>query len=182
MSTPETGPGVESLLRRLLEMVHSAKSMPLSSSVIVAKDDLVELLEEALQVLPEELNLARGMLRDRDEHLRRVREDGDEILEVARERAGRMVGRSELVREAERRAQRILDDAQAEARRLRREAEDYCDQRLAAFEVVIERTAKAVAGGRARLAATASQEPHDGPEPQPGEPLREDFFDQDMRE
>src|SRR5690606_5853458 len=43
------------------------------------------------------------------------------------------------------------DAADAEARRLKLEAEDFCDQRLASFEIVLERTMKVVNAGRAKL-------------------------------
>jgi hypothetical protein len=56
-------------------------------------------------------------------------------------------------------AQRILDDAREEARRLRHEAEDYCDQRLASFEIVLERTLKTVQAGREKLQAVPAPLP-----------------------
>ena len=47
----------------------------------------------------------------------------------------------------------------AEARRLRLECEDYCDQRLAAFEIVLERTLDWVAKGREKMQATSTPMP-----------------------
>jgi hypothetical protein len=44
-----------------------------------------------------------------------------------------------------------MEESQEEARRLRHEAEDYCDQKLAAFEIVLERTMKTVQAGREKL-------------------------------
>ena len=58
------------------------------------------------------------------------------------------------MRSAQATARRTVEEAQDEARRLRHEAEDYCDQKLAAFEIVLERTAKTVAAGREKLRAT----------------------------
>ena len=80
--------------------------------------------------------------------------EGEDILEAARIRAERMVQRTEIVREAQHTARRTVDDAREESRRLRHEAEDYCDQKLAAFEIVLERTMKTVHSGRERLSAT----------------------------
>ncbi len=65
--------------------------------------------------------------------------------------AERMVQRTEIVRQANHVAQRILDDANEEARRLRHEAEDYADQKLASFEIVLDRTMKTVQAGREKL-------------------------------
>ncbi len=155
-------PDAETLLRRVVDIVNNAKSMPLSSSVLLSnKDDVLELMEDALERLPAELRQARWMLRERQEFLDKVQREGDEILEAARVRAERMVQRTEIVREAQHVAEKTVEEARELARRLRHEAEDYCDQKLAAFEIVLERTAKTVQGGREKLRVTPSG-PHRG--------------------
>ena len=92
-----------------------------------------------------------------------------------------MVERQEIVREARHTAQRLVDDAREEARRLRLEAEDYCDQKLAAFEIVLERTLKTARAGREKLSVTPA--PADRPEvglaSEDGD-SSEAFFDQDQ--
>ena len=144
-------PDSEVLLRRVLDLINSAPKMPLSSTVRLEKDELLELLHEAIQRLPDELRQARWLLREREEYLAKVTREGDDILAAARERAERIVQRTELVREAQRLSRRIMEEANDEARRLRHEAEDYCDQKLATFEIVLERTMKVVNAGRAKL-------------------------------
>jgi F0F1-type ATP synthase membrane subunit b/b' len=145
------GADVEHMLRRLHDMLASARPMPLSTSVMVNRDEVLEQLEEAIDRLPDELRAARWLLKEREEYLAKVRREGEEILEQARARAERMVQRAEVVKTAEARARRLVDTAEAEARRLRNECEDYCDQRLASFEIVLERTLKMVSAGRAKL-------------------------------
>jgi len=86
-----------------------------------------------------------------------------------------MVERTEIAREARRVAQRTIDDADAQARRLRLECEDYVDQKLAEFEVVLDRTMQAVQQGRQRLQVTyerVEEEPEELEDPNA-------FFDQD---
>lgn len=142
---------VEALLRRALDIIDSAKSMPLSASVIIPRDDIRGVIAACIEALPKEVRQASWLLRERQEFLAKMEREGDEILRAARERAERMVQRSELVREAQRTAQNVLDEAQEEARRLKHEAEDYCDQQLASFEIVLEKTWKTVQGGREKL-------------------------------
>ncbi len=144
-------PDTEVLLRRVLDLVNSAPKMPLSSTVRLEKDEVVEMLEEAISRLPEEMRQARWLLKERQEYLAKVQREGDEILSAARERAERIVQRTELVREAQRVASRTLEDANDEARRLKHEAEDYVDQKLASFEIVLERVMKTVVQGRQKL-------------------------------
>ena len=90
----------------------------------------------------------------RDEFLAEKGREADNLLEEVRVQAERMVQRTEIVRQANHVAQRILDDANEEARRLRHEAEDYADQKLASFEIVLDRTMKTVQAGREKLQVT----------------------------
>ncbi|HEX7443883.1 MAG TPA: hypothetical protein VF320_08350 [Acidimicrobiales bacterium] len=152
---PYHGAETEEILLQLRDIVDAARPVPLSASSMIAKDDVLELIDEALVRMPEELRAARWLLKEREEYLARVRHEGDEILDQARNRAERMVQRTEVVKSAENRAYQIMDTAEAEARRLRHEVEDFCDQKLASFEIVLERTMKLVASGRQKLQGPA---------------------------
>jgi hypothetical protein len=142
---------LEAYLHQLLEVVGNARPMPLSASVMINRDEVLELIEAALQRLPEELRAARWLLREREEFLAKVQREGDDILDASRARAERMVQRTEVVRAAQHTARRLVEEAETEARRIRHTTEDWCDQRLAKFEIVLDRTIKTVQAGRARL-------------------------------
>ena len=141
----------EAYIRGALDVVINAKPMPLSASVRVERDELVELLEGALAQMPEEIKQARWMLKEREDFLAETNRKADGIMEEARVQTERMVQRTEVVRQANHVAQRILDDANEEARRLKHEAEDYADKKLASFEIVLDRTMKTVQAGREKL-------------------------------
>src|SRR6188768_1580658 len=119
------GSDVEQMLRRLHEMVASARPMPLSTSVMVNRDEVLDLLDETIDRLPDELRAARWLLKEREEYLAKVRREGDEILDQARTRAERMVQRTEVVKASEARGRKIVQLATDEASRLRNECEDF---------------------------------------------------------
>ena len=145
----------DGLIRRVIDIIDGTRALPLSSSVkLDNKDEVLDLLEEASHRLPEETRQARWLLKERDEFLAKMQREGDDIVHAARLQAERMVQRTEIVREAQTTARRIVEGARDEARRLRMEAEDYCDQKLAAFEVVLDRTIKTVSAGREKLSVT----------------------------
>ena len=179
-------PNTEGLIHRVMDLVGSAKAMPLSASVLVSRDELLELLDGALERLPDELRQARWLLREREEFLAERAREAEALMEEVRVQAERMVSRTEIVRQANQVAQRILDDANEEGRRMRHEAEDYCDQKLAGMEIVLERIMRTVQSGREKLQATAppaAETP--GPASAPGvmgeDGAGEDgFFDQDL--
>lgn len=145
----------ETMLRRVADIIGSARPMPLSTSVMVNRDEILEMLNDAVDRLPEELRAARWLLKERADFLAQARREGEEIIEQARARAGAMVQRTEVVKAAEARARQVVDKAEADARAMRHEIEDFCDQRLASFEIILERTSRTVAEGRSKLQGTA---------------------------
>jgi F0F1-type ATP synthase membrane subunit b/b' len=144
---------LETILRELREIVDTARTMPMSASVLVNREETLALVDEALGSLPEELRQARWLLKERDEYLVQARRDAEDIVEAGRVQAERMVERTEVAREARRVSQQVIAQAEADSRRLRHEAEDYIDQKLASFEVVLERTMATVVKGREQLQA-----------------------------
>lgn len=152
---------VESLLERVRSLIEEARPMPLSASVLVNREELLEFMEEAIARLPEELRRARWLLKEREEFLAKARREADEIVDAARGRAERLVQRTEIVREAEHTARRVVDDAEAQGRALQHEAEDYVDRKLAQFEVILDRVVQEIARGRERLQVSIRPEPDD---------------------
>jgi F0F1-type ATP synthase membrane subunit b/b' len=150
---------LETVLLQVREMVDTARTMPMSASVLVNRDEALDLLDEALHAMPDELRHARWLLKEREEYLAQARLDAEDIVEEARVQAERMVERTEVAREARRVAQQVVANAEGDSRRIRHEAEDYVDQKLAAFEVVLERTMQAVVRGREQLQAVVGPIP-----------------------
>jgi F0F1-type ATP synthase membrane subunit b/b' len=163
---------LEALLGELRDMVDAARTMPMSASVLVNRDEALALLDEALRAFPAELRHARWLLKERQEYLDTATRESDGLLESARVQAERMVERSDIVREARHSAQEVLADAEAEGRRLHHQAEDYVDQRLAALETLLDQTITGVRKGRERLQV-------DLPEPEPVDEDEVPIFDQD---
>lgn len=168
--------GIESVLNQLLDLVAAAKSMPLSSSVMVSREEVLSLVQAALDSLPEELRQARWLLREREEFMAERTREAEALMDEVRAQAEHMVQRTEIVRQANAVAQRILDDANEEARTLRHQAEDFVDQKLAGMEIVLDRLTRTVQAGRARLAAPLVEAATD----EGAAPEEDGFFDQDQ--
>ncbi len=165
----------ETLVRRAADIIATAPTMPLSSSPRIDRDEINELLESALERLPDELRQARWMLKERHEFVSKTRREADELLEAARVQAERMVQRTEVVRAAEQRARQIIEAAETDSRRLRHETEDFLDQRLGSFEILLDKLSKTVHAGRSRLSIGAHKEQQADEDEDP----TKGFFDQD---
>jgi len=175
-TSADRAPHVEAALKQAMDLIEQARPMPLSASSMINKEEILPLLQHALAGLPEELRAARWLLKERDDHLARMRQEGEEIMAAARARAEQMVQRTEVTKMAEQRAQKVVNDAEDRARQLKLETEDWCDQRLGGLEGILQKSLKAVATGRARMQGTSRTRP--APEP-PAPDDSEAIFDQD---
>ncbi|MDQ3662638.1 MAG: hypothetical protein M3454_16610 [Actinomycetota bacterium] len=156
-------------LEELQVLVEEAKSVPFSASAVIDQNEFLELIAQLKQAVPDEVRQARWMARDRDELLARARKEADRLLAEAREQRDRLLSRSEIVHAAQRESERLVDEGKAKAARTRLEAEDYIDQKLAGFEILLNKTLATVARGREQLVAPRGEESE--------EPREKDPFD-----
>jgi hypothetical protein len=89
--------------------------------------------------------------------------------------AAGLVNRTAGGRPAQTRPRQISEAADADSRRLRHETEDFLDQRLGSFEILLDKLQKTVHAGRSRLSIGAHRidEVVEEDDPTKG------FFDQD---
>ncbi len=168
---------VEQALNHAVRLLERSRPMPFSASVMINGEELLVLLRHALAMMPEELRAARWILKERDDIRARAEREGQDIVDAARARAEQMVQRSEVVKAAELQARRTLSKAEEHTRRMKLETEDWCDQRLAAFEATLHKTMTTVSTGRRKLQDTRLAQPAPPPSTKPEDPV----FDQDHK-
>jgi IMP dehydrogenase/GMP reductase len=144
-------------LEQLVELIRDAKSMPLSSSVLVNRDEVLEMIAEMQEALPEEIKRARWIVRDREELLAKARSEGERIVEHAQEEQLRMARKEEIVARATKEADRLVAEGEERAREMRSEAEDYVDAKLAQFEISIRKILEASQASTKSLTRTLDQ-------------------------
>ncbi|WP_435736419.1 hypothetical protein V5D56_16765 [Cellulosimicrobium sp. PMB13] len=148
----EAQAGLHAILDDLAHLVENARTMPMSASVLVHRADALALVDELRAALPEQLAHADEVLAEADAVLEDAHRQAEEILTTARARAIELVQAEQVVVQAQSRAHEIVAEAQRAAEGLRRDADDYCDQRLADFEVDLGKVLAQVQAGRAKLA------------------------------
>ncbi len=131
---------ISARLQQIEELINEAKSMPLSSSVLVNRDEVLEIIAAAQKELPEEIKQARWVVKDREQLLSKARKDGEQIVQRASVERARLLAQQEIVRAAKEEVERLIGEGREQARQMRLEAEDYVDAKLAQFEIVLEKT------------------------------------------
>ncbi len=142
---------VDTVLTRLETLVRDARSVPMSASCVVHRDEVLDLVEAVRRALPEQLDKAQQVLAQRDNVMADGRDQAKAVIDQAYEERTRLVSQEEVTRQAEIEAERIIHEAELEATRMRAEIDDYVDNKLANFEIVLQDTLGAVDRGRERI-------------------------------
>ena len=83
--------------------------------------------------------------------LAEAKREAERILKESRDEQARLISEEEVVKQAERQAEDILEDARVREREIRLGAEDYADEILNTLEVNLSKFIAAVQRGRERL-------------------------------
>ncbi|QKW21727.1 cell division initiation protein [Kitasatospora sp. NA04385] len=142
---------VQQKLDEIIAVVEKAKAMPMSSSCVVNRAELTGLLRELREAMPAELAQAQSVVADHQQMVADARAQADQIIRGAHDERGSLISDTEVVRQSQAEADRILTEARAEVHTKRAEADDYVDSKLANFEVVLTKTLGAVGRGRQKL-------------------------------
>ncbi|MBV8528117.1 MAG: hypothetical protein JOZ75_07360 [Candidatus Dormibacteraeota bacterium] len=124
------------LVDELETMVSGARRLPLSSSVMLDEDVLLELVDRIRLGLPEELRHARETLDDAQRMVASAQDEADRMIADAEQHAGRTVERAgeqasllvaqhQIVSQAQAHADALVADAESRAAAVRSEADSY---------------------------------------------------------
>ncbi|MDR1215038.1 MAG: hypothetical protein LBK54_13325 [Propionibacteriaceae bacterium] len=135
----------EQRLRELRGQVHQARSMPMSASFILNREDTLEAIDRILAGLSGDLEEYAAAHHSTDQ------QQAAEIIAAARAEAATILSQTEIVRAADTEAAQMLARARAESEELLVEADRYVETRLAAFEAELQVTMSRVRTMRDRL-------------------------------
>ncbi|MGI8433484.1 MAG: hypothetical protein ACR2LE_01890 [Nocardioidaceae bacterium] len=142
---------VSQLVDELRSTVDEARSMPMSSSVVVNKADVLARIDVLQEALPQAFAESERVFAGRDTVLADAHSQADRIVEEATQERDRLISDSEVYRVAKRQAEAEEQRVERECEALRRETDEYVDGRLANLEITLTKTLEAVTRGRNRL-------------------------------
>ena len=151
------------LIDKLDTLVDQAKAVPLTDQVRIDREEIWEILDQMRHSIPDEIKQARWIVKERQEMLGEAKREAERIVQEARDIAQREASQQEIVRLAERQATQILDAAKQREREVRLGAEDYADQILATLETNLGKFLQAVQRGREQLAQGSPDRQGTGP-------------------
>ena len=142
---------VQAKLAEVRSSVAAARAMPMSASCVVNRAELLGALDELADMLPQAFSESDRVLATRDEMIETAREQARQLVADGERRRDELMSDSAVFTLARSEADRMLTESRQESTELRRETDDYVDERLANFELTLAKTLEAVQRGRERL-------------------------------
>jgi hypothetical protein len=135
------------LIDRLEELFNDAKAVPFTHNVVVDEDRMLEIIDQMRIVIPDEVKKAQQVLSQKDRVMAQAQEEADRTLVLAREKAEQVAAKDNIVVEANRRAEAIINQARADADATRRDADDYVVDTLVQLQDNLEKILNQVRNG-----------------------------------
>ncbi len=145
-------------LASAIKMVEEARGVPLSASCVVHRGEMLGVLDEAKDAMPDSIAKAESILANRDKVIDEGRMQAEQMIAMAREEASQLIEQTAIMQQAREEAKNILTQARNEAADQRAEIEEYIDSRLATLEVILNKTQEAISRGRERLAGSTDKD------------------------
>lgn len=141
------------LVDRLEELFNESRPIPLTHSVVVDEDRVLEIIDQMRISIPDEVKKSQQVLAQRDRVMAQAQEEANRTLNLAKRRGEESLSRDSVVEAAQERAEQILDQARADSEAMRSEADEYSVESLAALEDELNRLINQTRNGIVKLNA-----------------------------
>jgi vacuolar-type H+-ATPase subunit H len=113
------------LLDRLEALLVESRQFMLSSNVLVDRDRCFDIINQMRVSIPEEIKKSKRIYQERDRIIAHANEEAERIIALAREQAVEMTDEHGLTRQAQGKAQVMIERAQREAEEIKAGADEY---------------------------------------------------------
>ena len=149
---------INRLIDMLYERIEEAKAPALKPGMsIVDRDEMLDLLDELRAQLPVEVKRAQELLAARDKFVEEAKRDVERMMRQAELEARTKISDSEVLYAAKEKARQIIAHAEDRSRQLYQVANEYAEDALARTEEAVQAALDEVKQSRMRV-RTASAE------------------------
>jgi hypothetical protein len=140
------------LIDKLDDLVHNAKAVPLTDTVRIEREEIYDILDQMRASIPEEIKQARWIVKERQDMLAEAKREAERLIQEARDKAEELASQEEVVRLAHEQAEQILNETENRTYEMRVGAEGYADEIFGTLEANLDKFSSAVRRSRDRLA------------------------------
>lgn len=121
---------VMSLLDELEDLVTNASKVPFSDKTIVDGDEMKSIIDDIRLSLPKDIQQARWVKDEQERILNEAKSEYDKVIVAAKRQAEYLVENDIVKKEAEKRANALVNEAESHSRYIKLRAYEYIDKML----------------------------------------------------
>lgn len=122
------------LLERIEDIIEEASKFPLSNKVMIDKDEILEVINEIRLKLPDEINRASWVAKERQRILNEAQSEADELIEKVQDQQRYLIEDNEITKQAQKYANQIIQEAERKANEMKFGAYSYSDEILSKLQ------------------------------------------------
>jgi cell division septum initiation protein DivIVA len=126
------------LLEYLQEIIENAPKMPITGKVFIDKNEVLDIIDQIVNYLPDEFKKAQWVLSEKERILNEANKEYDAIKKETMEMMKKQVENHDITKEATAKAQELISLAQRDAKTIRLGARDYADEILCQLDKELE--------------------------------------------
>ncbi len=158
------------MVDRLEELFNHSKPIPLTRNVMVDENAFMDIIDQMRISIPDDIKKAQQVLAQKDRILAQAQEEANRTVQLAREKAEKMLEKSEIFQTAQERVAQVADQARAEAAQTQQDADHYVMETLTKLEGELVKIMSQVQNGIRLLEESFQTEEPQAEEPQEENP------------
>ena len=142
---------VLSLLEIMEEMLENSSPVPFSKKIMVEKEQIIDVINEIRQKLPDELKQAKWVKEERQRILLDAQKEANDIIKEAENKIISMIDEHEITKKAYEQKAEIIEAAESYSKELVTATKDHADSILADLESSLKEKLEMIKGNRREL-------------------------------
>ncbi|MBC3804743.1 hypothetical protein GH808_09905 [Acetobacterium fimetarium] len=139
------------LLAELEEIVEKGNAVPFSSKALIDPEEIIEIIDEIRDSLPEELTEAKKIVAERKKIISTAQSEAEHMKAEAEKRLKELIDTNEVTKTATAQANEIMRNANASAKALKTGTQNYTDKLLYSFQLQLKEMNEKIEQNRREL-------------------------------
>lgn len=139
------------LLDEFENTIEECSRIPMTGKLIIHEDTLYNYLDRFRGVMPDSVQKADWIMRERDRIIEEAKKEADSIIEAAKNKIQRIAGENEIVKLAKTQSDEIIENSKNLAKEVTQGAFTYAEDVMSQLQTELEKILQVVRQGREEI-------------------------------
>lgn len=142
---------IEEILDEIENLMVDSTRVPFTNKLVIEEDDLIRLLDELRELLPQEIKDAAKIVSDRQRIMEEAHKEAQHIIDQAKIYGTKLTDENTISKQAQEQANELLSQAQKAAQELRNDSITYAEDVFKHLEGNLQKALEVVQQGHSNL-------------------------------